>query len=123
MLKTPHSYRTAATYLIPLLTLVLLSTFQVRSGISSNLDRGDAQSNTQTLPPSQKSDGQGKDDAVVKQTTDVVTLSVTVTDRNDRLVTGLDRQHFEVFEGRIKQNIEYFNYEDVPVSVGIVFDI
>ncbi len=55
--------------------------------------------------------------------TEVVTLSVTVTDPSDRLVTGLDRQHFEVFEDKVKQNIEYFRDEDVPVSVGIIFDI
>lgn len=55
--------------------------------------------------------------------TDVVTLSVTVTDPYNRLVTGLDRQHFEVFEDKVKQNIAFFRDEDVPVSVGIVFDV
>jgi Ca-activated chloride channel family protein len=48
---------------------------------------------------------------------------VTVTDPNSRLVTGLDRQHFEVYEDKVKQNIEYFSDEDAPVSVGIVFDV
>ena len=49
--------------------------------------------------------------------------SVTVTDPYSRLVTGLDRQHFEVFEDKVKQNIEFFRDEDVPVSVGIIFDV
>jgi Ca-activated chloride channel family protein len=60
---------------------------------------------------------------VTKMTTDVVTFTVTVTDPNSRLMTGLDRQHFEVYEDKVKQNIEYFSDEDAPVSVGIVFDV
>ncbi|HKX32463.1 MAG TPA: VWA domain-containing protein [Blastocatellia bacterium] len=71
----------------------------------------------------QPSPAQIRDDSTVKLTTDVVTLTVTVTDRDDRLVTGLDRRNFEIFEDKIKQNIEYFNYEDAPLSVGVVFDI
>ncbi len=59
----------------------------------------------------------------IKFKTEVVTLSVTVTDPYNRLVTGLDRQHFEVFEDKVKQNIEFFRDEDVPVSVGIIFDV
>jgi Ca-activated chloride channel homolog len=60
---------------------------------------------------------------VVKERTDVVTLSVTVTDPFNRLVTGLDRHHFEIFEDKVKQQIEFFRDEDVPVSLGIVFDV
>lgn len=59
----------------------------------------------------------------LKFKTDVVTLSVTVTDPYNRLVTGLDRHNFEVFEDKVKQNIAFFRDEDVPVSVGIVFDV
>jgi Ca-activated chloride channel homolog len=78
-----------------------------------------AQQNPQprTPPPGQK------DDPVSKITTEVVTLSVTVTDQYNRLVTGLDKGHFEVFEDKVKQEIRYFRDEDVPVSVGIVFDV
>ena len=60
---------------------------------------------------------------IVKVPTEVVTMSVTVTDPYNRLVTGLDRQHFEVFEDKVKQSIEFFRDEDVPVSVGIIFDV
>ena len=44
----------------------------------------------------------------VKVSTEVVTLTVTVTDPYNRLVTGLDKQNFEVFEDKVKQTIEYF---------------
>lgn len=68
--------------------------------------------------PAQKQDG-----PILKSVTEVVTLSVTVTDPFNRLVTGLDKQHFEIFEDKVKQNIAFFRDEDVPVSVGIVFDV
>lgn len=64
-----------------------------------------------------------QDNPSIKFKTEVVTLSVTVTDPYNRLVTGLDRQHFEVFEDKVKQNIEFFRDEDVPVSIGIIFDV
>jgi Ca-activated chloride channel family protein len=64
-----------------------------------------------------------KGDGPIRLDTDVVSLTVTVIDPYNRLVTGLDRQHFEIYEDKVKQNIEYFNDEDVPVSLGIVFDV
>jgi len=65
----------------------------------------------------------GDDHPVIHLDTELVTLSVTVTDPYNRLVTGLDKQHFEVYENKVKQNIEYFHDEDVPVSLGIIFDV
>lgn len=55
--------------------------------------------------------------------TEVVSLTITVTDPYNRLVTGLDKQHFEVYEDKVKQEIAYFSDDDVPVSLGIVFDV
>jgi len=54
---------------------------------------------------------------------DVVSLTVTVTDRSNRLVTGLDRFNFEVYEDKVKQEISFFTDEDDPVDLGIVFDV
>jgi Ca-activated chloride channel family protein len=54
---------------------------------------------------------------------DLVLLPVTVTDPYDRLVTGLSREHFEVFEDNRSQQILYFSSEDAPLSLGIVFDV
>lgn len=69
----------------------------------------------------QLSDGQ--DDKSIIIDTELVSFSVTVTDPNSRLVTGLDKQHFEVYEDKVKQSISFFNSEDVPVSLGIIFDV
>lgn len=74
-------------------------------------------------PPKQSPSRPSPDGPIVKSLTEVVTLSVTVTDPYSRLVTGLDRQNFEIFEDKVKQKIVFFKDEDVPVSVGIIFDV
>lgn len=55
--------------------------------------------------------------------TELVSLTVSVTDPYSRLVTGLDKHHFEVFEDKVKQEITHFSNDDLPVSLGIVFDV
>ena len=65
----------------------------------------------------------GDDGLVIREKTQVVTLNVTVTDSRNRPVVGLTRNNFDVYEDKVKQNIEYFVETDVPVSVGIIFDV
>jgi Ca-activated chloride channel family protein len=52
----------------------------------------------------------------------LVLVPVTVTDPLNRLVTGLEREHFQLFEDKSEQKIAHFSSEDVPVSLGLVFD-
>ena len=52
----------------------------------------------------------------------MVVVGVTVTDPYDRIVTGLDQSNFEVFDDKVPQEIESFSTEDVPISVGMIFD-
>jgi Ca-activated chloride channel homolog len=54
--------------------------------------------------------------------TTVVQIPVTVTDPLNRFVTGLEREHFRIFEDKIEQKVTYFSSEDAPTSIGIVFD-
>lgn len=54
---------------------------------------------------------------------DLVLVNITVTDPYNRLVTGLSREHFEVFEDKQEQEIVYFTNEDSPLSLGLVFDV
>ncbi len=65
----------------------------------------------------------GDQDPPFIEKTDLVSLPVTVTDAYNRLVTGLDRQHFEVYEDKVKQEISFFSDDDSPVNLGIVFDV
>src|SRR5713101_358277 len=50
-------------------------------------------------------------------------VNVTVTDPYNRLVTGLEPDNFRVFENNIEQEIQYFSSEDVPISIGVIFDL
>jgi Ca-activated chloride channel family protein len=52
----------------------------------------------------------------------MVVLDVTVTDASGRVVTGLDRSNFRVFDDKVEQQIVSFSNEDTPISVGMVFD-
>src|SRR6202043_1443399 len=46
----------------------------------------------------------------------------TVTDPYNRLVTGLDPDNFRVYEDNIEQEVVTFSSEDVPISIGVIFD-
>ena len=54
---------------------------------------------------------------------DVVSVAVTVLDANGRLVRGLSRGDFHVFDDGVEQPISQFVNERVPVSLGILLDL
>src|ERR1039457_1764495 len=55
--------------------------------------------------------------------TQITLVGASVTDPLGRLVTGLEQQHFRVFEDGVEQEIIRFSSEDVPVSIGVIFDM
>src|SRR5690349_14826742 len=52
----------------------------------------------------------------------VVLINVTVTDPLNRFVTGLEKEHFRLYEDKVEQDITQFSSEDAPISIGLVFD-
>jgi Ca-activated chloride channel family protein len=59
----------------------------------------------------------------MKVDVDLVLVPVTITDPMNRLVTGLDKDNFNLFEGKDQQDIKHFSSEDAPVSLGVIFDM
>jgi Ca-activated chloride channel family protein len=59
----------------------------------------------------------------MKVEVDLVLVPVTITDPMNRLVTGLERENFQLFEGKDKQEIRHFSNEDAPISLGVIFDL
>jgi Ca-activated chloride channel homolog len=59
----------------------------------------------------------------LKVDVNMVLVPVTITDPLNRLVTGLDRENFNLFEGKDQQEIKTFSSEDAPVSIGVIFDV
>jgi VWFA-related protein len=52
----------------------------------------------------------------------LVVLQATVSDRRGRFVPDLEQKNFEIYEDGVKQTIQLFRHEDVPVTVGLVID-
>ena len=53
----------------------------------------------------------------------LVLIPLTVTDTMDRLVTGLDKSNFAIYDENKPQTISSFSTQDAPVSIGIIFDM
>jgi Ca-activated chloride channel homolog len=53
----------------------------------------------------------------------LVLVPLTVTDPLNRLVTGLDKENFFLFENNTPQTIKTFSSEDAPVSIGVIMDL
>ncbi|MGA8429012.1 MAG: VWA domain-containing protein [Candidatus Sulfotelmatobacter sp.] len=58
----------------------------------------------------------------LKVDVDMVLVPVTITDPLNRLVTGLEKENFQLFDGNAPQEIRSFSSEDAPVSLGVIFD-
>jgi len=59
---------------------------------------------------------------VVRVSTDLVVLNVTVLDHNGKFVTGLKRGDFQVLEDGVEQKIANFSAEDTPFAAAILLD-
>lgn len=59
---------------------------------------------------------------VIRTDVDLALVNVTVTDPYNRLVTGLEQDNFRVSEDGTEQEIVSFSSEDVPISIGVIFD-
>lgn len=57
-----------------------------------------------------------------KVNVDLVLVPVSVTDEMNRLVTGLDKGNFQVYDNKELQTVQHFSSVDAPVSIGVIFD-
>ena len=60
---------------------------------------------------------------LIRSKVDLVLVPVTVTDPMNRLVTGLDKDNFQIYEGKEQQDVRHFSSEDAPISLGVIFDM
>jgi Ca-activated chloride channel homolog len=58
----------------------------------------------------------------IRVDSNLVLVPVTVCDPNNRPVTGLEKEHFRVFDDKVEQSVTHFAMEDAPLAVGLVFD-
>jgi len=65
----------------------------------------------------------GKDDEVVRIDTNLVTMPVSVLDREGRFISGLQQRDFKVFENGVEQKVEYFQSVEQPFTVILMLDV
>ena len=53
---------------------------------------------------------------------ELVVLNVTVRDKGNRYLDGLDKDAFTVFENDQTQPVRFFLHEDAPVTIGLLID-
>lgn len=68
-------------------------------------------------PPPEMDEGD-----ILRINADLVQLHVRVIDRNNRPINNVSQNEFQVFEDGVKQPIEYFTREEVPISYGLAVD-
>src|ERR1041385_2961953 len=73
--------------------------------------------------PQQRMGTELDDRSIILTHTDLINLTVTVTDTYGRYVSGLSKSAFAIFDNKKQQEITYFSDADSPVSVGVIFDV
>ena len=59
---------------------------------------------------------------VVRIDTNLVTVPVSVLDRDGRFISDLRREKFKVFENGVEQNVAYFESTEKPFTVALLLD-
>jgi Ca-activated chloride channel family protein len=60
---------------------------------------------------------------VIKVETNLVTMPVSVLDRDGRFISGLQKNDFQIFENGAPQKIEYFQSVETPFTVVMLIDV
>ncbi len=63
------------------------------------------------------------DEDIVKVETSLVTIPVSVYDRNGLYIPNLDKQNFKIFEDGVEQEVAYFGTSEKPFTVVLLIDV
>lgn len=63
------------------------------------------------------------EDDVIRVETNLVTMPVSVLDRDGRFISGLSQRDFQIFENGKQQKIEYFQSVEQPFTVALMIDV
>jgi len=74
------------------------------------------------LPPAQNAKNEDGDSDTLKVETNLVTIPVSVYDRNGLYIPGLNKENFKIFEDGAEQEIAYFGAQDKPFTVALLLD-
>ena len=120
-------FRAALVRAVALLALVALVCWTAAAQTST--DDVHVTPRTQPAQPNKPQPGGDVDPSLKTHTkplvkdVELVLVPVTITDPMNRLVTGLEKENFVVYEGTEAQAIRHFSSEDAPISLGVIFDV
>ncbi len=63
------------------------------------------------------------DDEVIRVETNLVTMPVSVLDRDGRFISGLQQKDFKIFENGVEQKLDYFQSVEQPFTVILLIDV
>src|SRR5207302_1844412 len=104
MTRKSWTFMAAAFFVIAVPALVVARAGRIQNAQEASADKA---------PPTQ----------TLKVDVDLVLVNATVTDSLNRYVSGLGQEHFQIWEDKLEQKIAYFSSEDVPISLGMIFDV
>ena len=84
---------------------------------------GDTKTPSPTPPPTDDKNLGVIEDEVIKVETNLVTLPVTVLDRDGRFISGLRKEDFQIFEDGVQQHVEYFAALEQSFTVVLLIDV
>ena len=76
-----------------------------------------------TITPTPTPAKEDDEDGIIKVETNLVTMPVSVLDRDGRFISGLRQQDFKVYENGIEQKVEYFQSVEQPFTVVLMIDV
>jgi Ca-activated chloride channel homolog len=87
------------------------------------LQGGKVNPQTSPTPPTENQEVIEDDNEVIKVETNLVTMPVSVLDRDGRFISGLTQQDFQIFENGVSQKVEYFQSVEQPFTVILMIDV
>jgi VWFA-related protein len=87
-----------------------------------SLKGGSSTDTARSQPPNSSTDKIETDDTAIKVDTNLITIPVSVFDRNGLYVPNIQQKDFKIFEDGVEQEIAYFGASDKPFTVVLLID-
>ncbi len=88
------------------------------------LTDGNSKGRTEASPQNEQPVTKEEDDGeIIKVETNLVTLPVSVLDRDGRFISGLEQGDFQIFDNGVQQKVEYFQSVESPFTVILLIDV
>jgi len=94
-----------------------------RSGPPTLGGRSDSRTSSTADTSVKKKSSEDDSDEIVKVETNLVTMPVSVLDKDGRFISGLRQQDFQIFENSLPQKVEYFASVETPFTVVMLLDV